>query len=93
VRDDGYPTIVPVLSLQPAGDRALVCWKANAALPQPPADALVATNILTSEAISYQAKGQWATRGNTATIRVREVYAGGPPLPGGRIAQTKTTQQ
>ncbi len=86
VRDDGYPTIVPALSLQPAGDKTLVCWRTSAALPQPPTDALVATNILTFEAISYQAKGQWTTRGSAGAIRVREVYAGGPPLPGGRVA-------
>jgi hypothetical protein len=86
VRDDGYPTIVPALSLQPAGDKTLVCWRTSATVPQPPADAPVATNILTFEAISYQAKGRWTARGNTGAIHVREVYAGGPPLPGGRVA-------
>ena len=86
VRDDGYPTIVPALSLQPAGDKALVCWRTSASLPQPPAGALVATNILTFEAVSYQAKGQWDARGNAGAIQVCEVYVGGPPLPGGRVA-------
>ena len=86
VRDDGYPTIVPALSMQPAGDQTLLCWKTNSALPQPPAGAQVATNILTFEAISYQAKGQWATRGNAGAIKVAEVYAGGPPIPGARVA-------
>jgi len=86
VRDDGYPTIVPTLSLQPAGDKTLVCWRPHASLPQPPADAQVATNILTFEAVSYQAKGQWSARGNVGAILVREVYAGGPPIPGGRVA-------
>ena len=41
---------------------------------------------LTFEAISYQAKGLWTASGRTGAIRVREVYAGGPPLPGGRVA-------
>ena len=86
VREDGYPTIVPALSMQPAGDQTLLCWKTNPALPQPPADAQVATNILTFEAISYQAKGQWMARGNSGAIKVAEVYAGGPPIPGGRVA-------
>jgi len=85
VQDDGYPIVIPALSLQPAGVETLVCWK-GMRLPEPPPGAQVATNILTFEAISYQAKGEWATRGNAGTIRVREVYAGGPPLPGGRIA-------
>jgi hypothetical protein len=84
VQDDGYPIVVPALSLQPAGAETLVCVK-SARLPEPPG-AQVATNILTFEAISYQAKGQWSARGNTGAIRVQEVYAGGPPLPGGRVA-------
>jgi hypothetical protein len=85
VQDDGYPIVVPALSLQPAGAETLVCVK-SARLPEPPPGAQVATNILTFEAISYQAKGQWSARGNTGAIRVQEVYAGGPPLPGGRVA-------
>jgi hypothetical protein len=47
---------------------------------------LVATNILTLDAVSYQAKGTWSASGPSGAIRVREIYAGGPPLPGGRIA-------
>jgi hypothetical protein len=38
------------------------------------------------DAISYQVKGTWEAAGHRGVIRVREVYAGGPPLPGGRIA-------
>ncbi len=83
--DDGYPIAVPALSLQPAGAERLVCHTSST-LPHPPGGSQVATNILTFEAISYQAKGQWDLRGHTGKIRVQEVYAGGPPLPGGRIA-------
>lgn len=86
VREDGYPTVIPALSLQPAGDMALVCWSPSATWPHPTADSQVATNLLTFEAISYQAKGRWAARGNAGTVRICEVYAGGPPLPGGRVA-------
>ncbi len=46
----------------------------------------VATSILTFEAISYQVKGHWSGAGKTGAIRVQEVYAGGPPLPGGQVA-------
>jgi hypothetical protein len=90
VRADGYPFIVPALSLQPKGARELVgrlndrvgmCSHAR-----PPTGAPVATNVLTAEAISYQAKGCWQQSGKTGTIRVHGVYAGGPPLPGGRVA-------
>ncbi len=81
IRADGYPIAVPSLSLQPAGARALVCQK-NERLGLPPPNAPVAANILTFDAISYQVKGDW----QDGRITVREVYAGGPPLPGGRIA-------
>jgi len=83
---DEYPDIIPTLSLQPAGEKSLVCWRGSSEFPSPPADALVAANILTFEAISYQAKGRWSASGKIGTIRVREVYAGGPPYPGGRVA-------
>lgn len=85
VGEDGYPRVVPVLSLQPAGTRAMVCRRPRN-LTAPPHGAAVAANILTFEAISYQAKGTWFERGGAGQIAVREVYAGGPPLPGGRIA-------
>ncbi len=81
VRDDGYPIVVPALSLQPAGEKYLVSSRASSRLPAPPANAQVAVNILTFEAVSYQAKGLW----NGKALAVQEVYAGGPPIPGGRI--------
>ena len=83
--DDGYPMVVPALSLQPADAQTLACYL-SPQLPRPPTGAQVATNILTFEAISYQAKGMWDMHGNTGKIRVQEIYAGGPPLPGERIA-------
>jgi hypothetical protein len=46
----------------------------------------VAANVLTDEAISYQAQGRWQCAGATGTIRVDRVFAGGPPIPGGRVA-------
>jgi pyridoxamine 5'-phosphate oxidase-like protein len=90
VRADGYPVIVPALSLQPKGERELV-GRFNNRLgtgpqPLPPTGVPVATNVLTAEAISYQAKGRWVQSGKRGTIRVHSVYAGGPPLPGGRVA-------
>jgi len=84
IQEDGYPFVVPALSLQPAGAQTLICRKAR--LAEPPLGAQVATNILTFEAISYQVKGHWTARGNNGAIQVQEVYAGGPPYPGGRVA-------
>ena len=85
VGEDGYPHLMPALSLQPCGEGAMVCWK-NSRLPAPSDDALVAANILTFDAVSYQLKGRWAGGGKAGKMHVHEVYAGGPPLPGGRVA-------
>ncbi len=84
IGEDGYPKVAPILSLQPAGKSALVCRRGQ--LPVPPNGAAVATNVLTLEAVSYQAKGEWLQSGAIGAIRVGEVYAGGPPYPGGRVA-------
>jgi hypothetical protein len=86
IGEDGYPNVIPMLSLQPADDRSLACWQGSSRLPSPSPDAPVAANILTFEAISYQAKGRWSARGRQGAIAVQEVYAGGPPYPGGRVA-------
>ena len=83
--EDGYPVVVPMLSLQPAGEQTLV-GRVNPNLPTPPTGVPVATNILTFEAISYQAKGHWTSQGRTGRLSIQEVYAGGPPIPGGRVA-------
>ena len=85
IGEDGYPIVIPALSLQPAGRQTLICRKA-AQLPEPPSNARVASNILTFEAISYQVKGRWTGGGRTGAVQTQEFYAGGPPIPGGRIA-------
>jgi len=85
VGEDSYPVVVPALSLQPASRGSLVCWK-GAQVQEPKQDAFVASNILTFEAISYQVKGHWASSGNVGTVQIQEIYAGGPPIPGGRLA-------
>jgi hypothetical protein len=84
--EDGYPILRPMLSLQPSGENALVCWQGGGSLPKPPLGAQVAANILTFAAISYQVKGRWLGGGNAGAMQVQEVYAGGPPIPGGRVA-------
>jgi hypothetical protein len=86
IGEDGYPIIVPVLSMQPASDRTLVGVLNVGILPKPPSGVKVASNILTFQAISYQVKGQWHSTGNSGKLKVQEVYAGGPPYPGGRVA-------
>ena len=48
--------------------------------------AATATNILTLDAVSYQAKGMWNPHGRGGALHVTEVFAGGPPYPGGRVA-------
>jgi hypothetical protein len=86
IGQDGYPFLIPALSLQPAGKTGLVGWLGARGLPYPPPGVQVASNILTFEAISYQAKGVWQTNGKSGLLRVQEIYAGGPPYPGGRVA-------
>jgi hypothetical protein len=89
VGPDGYPTVAPILSLQPAGDSALIGRLGVGGAGRPPSGALVAANILTFAAVSYQVKGHWDAgpgSGSMGTIRVTEAYAGGPPIPGGRVA-------
>jgi hypothetical protein len=86
IGEDGSPVVVPVLSLQPAGDRNLVGVLSKVELPKPAEGARVSTNILTFQAISYQIKGKWQPSGNAGMLQAQEVYAGGPPYPGGRVA-------
>lgn len=86
VGNDGYPQVVPALALQPAGVGSLIWRRGTRELPAPPPGAPVAANILTFEAISYQARGRWTGSGRTGALQVQEVYAGGPPIPGGRVA-------
>ena len=86
IDQDGYPMAVPALSLQPAGEHTLVGKVELPKLPKPPSGVPAATNILTFEAISYQAKGTWQSSGKSGALRVQEIYAGGPPYPGGRVA-------
>ncbi|MBN1146936.1 MAG: pyridoxamine 5'-phosphate oxidase family protein [Anaerolineales bacterium] len=86
IDEDGYPIVVPALSLQPAGEHGLVGWLDMRGMPTPPPGVLAAANILTFEAISYQAKGRWFPSGGGGVLQVQEVFAGGPPHPGGRVA-------
>jgi hypothetical protein len=83
---DGYPLVIPSLSLRPAGPAGLACFRPSAAMELPPDGVAAASNILTLDAISYQAKGHWESRRPGGVLLVDEVYAGGPPLPGGRVA-------
>jgi hypothetical protein len=93
VQGDGYPLAVPVLSLQPAGERALVCTGGPAGdlLAPLQAGSPVAASLLTLDVVSFQAKGTWlgtcralgVVRGGMA---VEAVFAGGPPIPGRQVA-------
>ncbi len=85
---DGYPDIVPALSLTPAGDRALVFAGSAAGLER---RAAVAAAVLSAEPVAYQVKGRFlgmerGVAGSVGAIEVLEVYSGSPPLPGERLA-------
>jgi len=90
---EGYPIIVPVLSLQPAGESVLVCAEGLMAdlLEALPVGAPVAANLLTLDVVSFQAKGHWLGSHHifgapVGAMSVAAVYAGGPPIPGRRVA-------
>ena len=85
---NGYPNIAPVLSLTPAGERALVFAGVVDGLER---EAQVAAAVLTAEPLAYQVKGRFlgerrSLGGPTGVIQVQEVYSASPPLPGERIA-------
>jgi hypothetical protein len=90
---DGGPHAVPVLSLQPAGPHGLACahgLAAGALASLAPGDP-VAASLLTLDVISFQAKGRWLGSRRllgapVGALSVSAVYAGGPPIPGGRVA-------
>jgi hypothetical protein len=90
---EGYPVTAPVLSLQPAGERALVCAEglaADALKPLTTGDP-VAASLLTLDVVSFQAKGRWLGRRRVlgapvGAMAVTAVYAGGPPIPGRQVA-------
>jgi len=89
----GYPLAAPVLSLQPAGEHALVCAEGlSADLLEPlAAGAPVAASLLTLDVVSFQAKGRWLGRRRllgspVGAMAVTAVYAGGPPIPGRQVA-------
>lgn len=90
---EGYPRIAPVLSLQPAGERALACAGGpdGELLAELPVGAPVAACLLTLDIVSFQAKGRWLGGRRllgvpTGRMAVTAVYAGGPPIPGRQVA-------
>jgi hypothetical protein len=90
---EGCPLPLPILSLQPAGERALVCAQGLASdlLWSLPAGAPVAANLLTLDVVSFQAKGRWLGGRRLlglpiGAMAVTAVYAGGPPIPGRQVA-------
>jgi len=88
----GYPIVAPLLSLQPSGERALVCahGPATGLLTGLLAGDTVAASMLTMDVVSFQAKGRWLGEQrrlgvSLGAMAVTAVYAGGPPMPGRRI--------
>ena len=89
----GYPLVAPVLSLQPAGESALVCAEGLSADMLEPLAAgdPVAASLLTLDVVSFQAKGRWLGSRRLlgaplGAMSVTAVYAGGPPIPGRQVA-------
>ena len=90
---EGYPLAAPVLSLQPAGESALVCAEGlfTDMLEPLAVGAPVAASLLTLDVVSFQAKGRWMggrrfLGAPLGAMSVTAVYAGGPPIPGRQVA-------
>jgi predicted pyridoxine 5'-phosphate oxidase superfamily flavin-nucleotide-binding protein len=91
--DDGYPDMVPALSLRPADEQTFVFSSglAEPALAALSPGARVAASVLTFEPLAYQVKGEFLgaerSLGRLAgVLAIQEVYSASPPLPGQRIA-------
>ncbi len=91
--EQGYPLTLPVLSLQPSGESALVCAQGLSAelLAPLPAGVPVAASLLTLDVVSFQAKGRWLGSRRlwgapVGAMSVTAIYAGGPPIPGRQVA-------
>jgi predicted pyridoxine 5'-phosphate oxidase superfamily flavin-nucleotide-binding protein len=90
---DGYPDVVPALSLIPADEQIFVFSSdlAAPALATLRSGTKVAASVLTFEPVAYQIKGEFLgaerSLGKLAgVIAAQEVYSASPPLPGKRIA-------
>jgi len=104
---EGYPLVMPMLSLQRVDVAAtidsprraqqaaplLVCAEGPSAdlLESLPDGAPVAACLLTFDVVSFQAKGKWLGSRHflgapVGAMAVTSVYAGGPPIPGRRVA-------
>ena len=90
---EGYPLTAPVLSLQPAGEKALACayGVAGELLALLEAGILVAANLLTLDIVSFQARGRWLGSrrilgAQVGAMSVEALFAGGPPVPGRQVA-------
>ena len=89
---DGYPRIVPCLSLFPTASTTMLFGTRHIArqIAELPEGARLAANVVTLDPISYQVKGTYEGRGGNLTggvarLTVDEVYSASPPLPGERI--------
>jgi hypothetical protein len=90
---DGYPLVIPTLSLQPSGEDTLVCAPGSFGdiLQLLDSGSPVAASLLTFDAVSFQAKGRWLEQRKflgapVGFMSVTSVYAGGPPIPGRQVA-------
>jgi hypothetical protein len=92
VGDDGYPRIIPALSMRPLSSAEVIFGlhsfaKEWAALSP---NTEVAATVITFDPISYQIKGTFTGARKTAAgrlgaIRINEVYSANPPVPGQRL--------
>lgn len=81
---DGYPMIIPAVSLY-ALDRNSLIFPKDCLGDYFEEGKLVACNVVTMEPVSYQVKGTLSSDGKKGIIHISEVYSAAPPLLGVRI--------
>ena len=95
VEQDGFPFIIPTLSMKLRGDKLLFPIQSYMKkIKNLQAGTLMAVNIVTMEPVSYQLKGTYEGYKRIGLtpigiIRVTEVYSASPPIPGEIIAKAK----
>ena len=89
---DGYPRIVPVLSLMPSRAANMIFRSGTYAsqLQELLSGSRIAASVLTMEPLAYQVKGVYVgpkltPLGSMEQLRIDEVYSASPPLSGQRI--------
>lgn len=77
--DEGHPVAIPVSIVRISGNT--MYFRTDGC----PTGASGAMAVITADPVTYQVKGVLSCEKGNCSLRVEEIYSGGPPLPGRRI--------